>query len=164
MDEKKETKKHPLELAKEKIEAKIEELSTNGVSEENVVFLGALTDAEKDILKILKTKGEIKMYNGYGYGRGYGAEGYGAEGYGRRGVPGTGRRRYRGEEALDEMKYHYGAYQDSYNAGNYGAKEDSSYKMTEAFKEFIFAVGEELEPKDKMMFKQAMQEMVQKLK
>lgn len=88
---------------------------------------------------------------------------YGEYSYGRRGVPGTGRRgyrRYRGEDALDEMKYHYGNYMES---GSYGEKEDSNMKMINCFKEFGFSIAEELEPKDKMMFKKAMQEVMQQL-
>lgn len=107
------------------------------------------------------------MYGNYddmSYGRrgvrGTGRGRYSEGSYGRRGVPGTGRGRYRGEEMLDEMSYHYGNY---HNSGNYGAKEDSAYKMTEAFKEFGFSIVEELEPNEKMMFKQAMQEIMQEL-
>lgn len=153
--------KNTLDKLVEQVDSKIAALTKEEVKQTNVDYLYKLIDIKKDIGKIkhMEREEDNMMYRGYGneYGRGYG------ENYGRRGVPGTGRGRYRGEEMLDEMKYHYGNYQDSYNTGNYGAKEDSSYKMTEAFKEFVFAVGEELEPKDKMMFKQAMQEMVQKL-
>lgn len=166
MEEKTEAKeKSTFDILQEQTEGKMKELANEGVKRENIDYLGKLADFQKDLLEIKTRKEEKEMRYGneYGdsYGRGY--RGYGTEGYGRRGVPGTGRGRYRGEEALDEMKYHYGNYQDSYNTGNYNAKEDSSYKMTEAFKEFIYAVGQELEPKDKQMFKQAMQEMVQKL-
>lgn len=54
------------------------------------------------------------------------------ERYGRRGVPGTGRGRYRAhgraEEPLREMNDHYGNYSESRSAaesGNYGAEQDS---------------------------------------
>lgn len=152
--------------AKEQVEEEICLILENNSVRNDVDYLYKLVDIHKDLCNEdywQERKDEIRMrYNDYGnYNEGYGRR-Y-SEGYGRRGVPGTGRGRYRGEEMLDEMKYHYGNYQDSYNAGNYSAKEDSSYKMTEAFKEFVFAVGEELEPKDKQMFKQAMYEMVQKL-
>lgn len=147
-------KQELLEKLNEQVEKAIENVLNEKVQPGNADYLYKLMDIHKDIKN---EKEEKEMYRDYGYGE------YG-EGYGRRGVPGTGRRRrYRGEDALDEMKYHYGNYQDSYNTGNYNGKDDSSYKMTEAFKEFIFAVGEELEPKDKQMFKQAMQEMVQKI-
>lgn len=148
---------------KEAAEESMDFVYEEGINADNVDFLYKVIDIHKDIAneEYWKEKEEYMMYRDYGNYNGY-DEGYRRERYGRRGVPGTGRR-YRGEEMLDEMKYHYGNYQDSYNTGNYNAKEDSSYKMTEAFKEFVYAVGEELEPKDKQMFKQAMQEMVQKL-
>lgn len=154
---------------KEAAEKSIDFINEEGINADNVDFLYKVIDIHKDIAneEYWKEKEEYMMYN-YGNYNGYDRErdsrGRYMEGsYGRRGVPVSGRGRYRGEEMLDEMKYHYGNYQDSYNTGNYAAKDDSSYKMTEAFKEFVFAVGEELEPKDKQMFKQAMQEMVQKL-
>lgn len=141
-----------------KVEEQIEKIKNDGINNSNLDHLMKLEDIHYKITKekIMK-KEDNDMYRDYGeYG----------DNYGRRGVPGTGRgryRRYRGEDALDEMKYHYGAYQDSYNTGNYNAKENSSYKMTEAFEKFIYAVGEELDPKDKQMLKQSMQEMVQKM-
>lgn len=152
--EEKEKKMH--EMLKEKAEEKLKIELKTGIAPDNVEYIYKLTDILKDAGEI-KEKEESNMYRDYGeYG----------DNYGRRGVPGTGRgryRRYRGEDALDEMKYHYGNYMDSYNTGNYNGKEDSSYKMTEALEKFIFAVNEELEPKDKQMFKQTMQEMVHKM-
>lgn len=166
--ENKEKKENIMYLAKQKSEEVIKTILDEGIRTDNIDLLYKIIDVHKDIEneEYWKIKEECIMYRDYGNYNGYN-EGNGRgrynEGYGRRGVPGSGRGRYRGEEMLDEMKYHYGAYQNSYNAGNYNAKEDSSYKMTEAFKEFVYAVGEELDPKDKQMFKQAMQEMVQKL-
>lgn len=72
-------------------------------------------------------------YGNYNAGGNYNEGGYRDGGnYGRRGVPGTGRGRYRGhsraEEHLNEMHEHYGAYSESReaaNAGNYGAEHDS---------------------------------------
>lgn len=73
----------------------------------------------------------------YGYGNynegGYRGGNYNDGGnYGRRGVPGTGRGRYRrysgAEEHLNEMQEHYGMYSESRGAaesGNYGAEQDS---------------------------------------
>lgn len=74
----------------------------------------------------------MMRYNG-GYNAGYGE--YGARGrggryseYGRRGVPGSGRGRYRGYDYLEDMNEQYGNYsegKESYRRGNYGAGEDS---------------------------------------
>ena len=77
-------------------------------------------------------------YGNYNAGGNYNEGGYRESGYredvnyGRRGVPGTGRGRYRGhsraEDHLNEMHEHYGAYsesRDAANSGNYGAEQDS---------------------------------------
>lgn len=176
-----------MEEYKEKLEEQLNKEIKNIVENEsvqigNIDYLYKLVDIHKDMKneEYWKKKEEDIMnyrnYEGYGndsmggYGDSYGRRGVagtgrgryrdGGDSYGRRGVAGTGRGRYRGEEMLDEMKYHYGNYQDS---NSYGAKEDSAYKMTEAFKEFGFSIANELEPNEKKMFKQAMQEIMQEL-
>ena len=167
-EEKKEEKTFQTELI-EKTEQAIKTVVEQGLNNNNIDFLYKAVDIHKDLCneKYWKAKEEYYMYGNYddmSYGRrgvkGTGRGRYSEGSYGRRGVPGTGRGRYRGEEMLDEMSYHYGNY---HNSGNYGAKEDSAYKMTEAFKEFGFSIAEELEPNEKMMFKQAMQEIMQEL-
>lgn len=167
-EEKKEEKTFQTELI-EKTEQAIKTVAEQGLNNNNIDFLYKAVDIHKDLCneKYWKAKEEYYMYGNYddmSYGRrgvkGTGRGRYSEGSYGRRGVPGTGRGRYRGEEMLDEMSYHYGNY---HNSGNYGAKEDSAYKMTEAFKEFGFSIAEELEPNEKMMFKQAMQEIMQEL-
>ena len=167
-EEKKEEKKFQDEI-KEKAEQAIKTVTEQGINNNNIDFLFKIIDIHKDLCneKYWEVKEEYYMYGNYddmNYGRrgvrGTGRGRYSEGSYGRRGVPGTGRGRYRGEEMLDEMSYHYGNY---HNSGNYGAKEDSAYKMTEAFKEFGFSIAEELEPNEKMMFKQAMREIMQEL-
>lgn len=167
-EEKKEEKTFQHELI-EKTEQAIKTVAEQGLNNNNIDFLYKAVDIHKDLCneEYWKAKEEYYMYGNYddmSYGRrgvrGTGRGRYSEGSYGRRGVPGTGRGRYRGEEMLDEMSYHYGNY---HNSGNYGAKEDSAYKMTEAFKEFGFSIAEELEPNEKMMFKQAMQEIMQEL-
>ena len=167
-EEKKEEKTFQTELI-EKTEQVIKTVAEQGLNNNNIDFLYKAVDIHKDLCneKYWKAKEEYYMYGNYddmSYGRrgvrGTGRGRYSEGSYGRRGVPGTGRGRYRGEEMLDEMSYHYGNY---HNSNNYGAKEDSAYKMTEAFKEFGFSIAEELEPNEKMMFKQAMQEIMQEL-
>ena len=89
-------------------------------------------------------------YGNYGnYGRsgrgGYSEGGYSEGSYGRRGVKGTGRGRgrYRGEEKMEEMMYHYGNYSES---GQYGAGKESTealeYMMMAAY-EFICMLKED---------------------
>ena len=61
-------------------------------------------------------------YNGYGNYGNYGN--YGRDAYGRRGYDA----KYRGEGALEAMHGNYRAYsagRESYNAGNYGARDDA---------------------------------------
>ena len=104
-----------------------------------------------------------------GYGE-YGARGrdrrYSGE-YGRRGVPGTGRGRYRGygnysegEEMLEDMKESYGAYNESmnaYNRGNYSAGEDGMKALEdtmELFADFTEKMVEQAEsPEEKQIVK-----------
>lgn len=106
------------------------------------------------------------MYGNYGnYSRGgnYNEGGYGAN-YGRRGVPGTGRGRYRGasgaEDQLNQMHEHYGAYSESReaaNAGNYGAEQDSKQAleyMLEAVCQFMEMLSREAgSPEEMQMIK-----------
>ena len=124
----------------EQIDKKITIILEQGVQAGNIDFLYKMVDVKKDIAEITKEEKEM-MYGNYGdYGRGsYGEynesgsysggrrrddRGRYMEGgsYGRRGVPGTGRGRYRGEEMMDEMRHHYGNYSES---GQYGAEGES---------------------------------------
>lgn len=118
-----------------------------------------LVDIDKDLENIdyWNCKKEVmKMrYNDYGdYSEGEYSEGrYGN--YGRRGVPGTGRGRYRGhdegEEMLNEMRESYGAYSESRNAygrGNYGAEQEGMKALEdtmEIFTEFAQKMIQEVD-------------------
>jgi hypothetical protein len=159
-----------MELMKVKkmIEEKIESVSQQGINNtSNLEVLGELFDVYKDIGEI-EEKEQSKKYGNYGeyseggYGAysGYGARGnyregysegnyqeggYGEGNYGRRGVKGTGRgrRRYRGDDMIDEMSDHYGAYsegREQYREGNYGAEQKSMKAleyMLESVVEFV---------------------------
>ena len=148
--EKKETK--VLDKLKEETDKSMKRVLEQGVQTNNVDFLYKMIDIKKDIAEIEKEVQEM-MYGNYGRGS-YGeysedgnysggrrrdSRGRYMEGgsYGRRGVPGTGRGRYRGEEMMDEMMYHYG----NYNEGReqYGADEETmkSFKyMLKSFKDY----------------------------
>lgn len=147
--EKKETK--ILDKLKEETDKSMKRVLEQGVQTNNIDFLYKMIDVKKDIAEIEKEEQEM-MYGNYGnydnygeYDRSYGggrrrdSKGRYMEGssYGRRGVPGTGRGRYRGEEMMDEMAYHYG----NYNEGRerYGADEETmkSFKyMLKSFKDY----------------------------
>ena len=154
--EKKETK--ILDKLKEETDKSMKRVLEQGVQTNNVDFLYKMIDIKKDIAEIEKEEQEM-MYGNYGnydnygeYDRSYGggrrrdSKGRYMEGssYGRRGVPGTGRGRYRGEEMMDEMAYHYG----NYNEGRerYGADEETmkSFKyMLKSFKDYYKHLKEE---------------------
>ena len=151
-EEKKQTEeKNVIEKVTEEVDKSIKRIMEQGVQTNNVDFLYKMIDIKKDIAEIKKEEQEM-MYGNYGnydnygeYDRSYGggrrrdSRGRYMEGgsYGRRGVPGSGRGRYRGEEMMDEMAYHYG----NYNEGReqYGADEETmkSFKyMLKSFKDY----------------------------
>jgi len=156
-----------MEKLKEQIEKGIDSILEQGIEADSLPVLYQLVDIHKDLAneEYWKKKEEVmKMrYRGYseGYGEGYSEGGYGAESYGRRqrdsrgryrdggsygrrGVPGTGRGRYRGEEAMEEMAYHYGNYSES--SEQYGAEGQTMKSleyMLNSVVEFIQMLEEE---------------------
>ena len=142
--EKKETK--ILDKLKEETDKSMKRVLEQGVQTNNVDFLYKMIDIKKDIAEIEKEEQEM-MYGNYGRyddmsysgGRRRDSRGRYMEGgsYGRRGVPGTGRGRYSGEEMMEDMMYHYG----NYNEGReqYGADDETmkSFKyMLKSFKDY----------------------------
>ena len=144
-------------MLKEKVEDKIQEiLVKNGITSENVDYLGKLMDIHKDLQEeeCLKKKEELEMryseYDEANYGRrgvpGTGRGRYREGAYGRRGVPGTGRGRYRGNYAMDEMMENYEKYSEASEEsmrGNYGA-EGEMVKSVEGIMKNIYEIVEEL--------------------
>ena len=138
----------------EKAEEKLGTLLEQGINSNNLDAMDKLVDIIKDTKKIeMMKEGGNGMYRegNYGeYGRrgGYREDGY-SEGnyneYGRRGVKGTGRgrRRYRGDDMLEDMYGAYGEYEEGreeYERGNYGAdskKSESLKYMLESVVEFF---------------------------
>ena len=118
---------------------------TTELTGDELDILYKLIDIDKDLENIdyWNVKKEVmKMrYNNYGE---YSEGGYSEGRYGRRGVPGTGRGRYRGnysegEEMLETMKESYGIYSESrnaYNRGNYGAEQDSMEALEDTMRLF----------------------------
>lgn len=129
----------------EKVEEAICTIADEGIQPDNLDNLGKLVDIHKDIKheEYMKIKEEnIMRYRNYGegnYGYGYG------DSYGRRGVKGTGRGRYRGEELMDEMYGAYGEYSESkgeYNAsGSYGAKQDTMKSLEYMMESVVAFIG-----------------------
>lgn len=128
-------------------------------------------NVKKEVMKM--RYGNYGEYSDGGYSDGGYSEGrYGN--YGRRGVPGTGRGRYRarsyseGEEMLEDMKDSYGAYsesRDAYSRGNYGAGEDSMKALEdtmELFTEFAQKMIQEVEsPEAKQIIKKHLRKISQ---
>ena len=152
MEEEKKAKTKATDKVTEEVDKTINRIIEQGVQTNNIDFLYKMIDIKKDIAEIEKEENEM-MYGNYGrenYGEYNESGNYGGgrrrdsrgrfmEGssYGRRGVKGSGRGRYRGEEMMDEMMYHYG----NYNEGReqYGADEETmkSFKyMLKSFKDY----------------------------
>lgn len=145
--------------AKQEVEKIIKSITDNGLQVDNVDLLYKLVDIHKNI-----EKEENMRYRGYGnYG----------EDYGRRGVKGTGpysryrenynaRGRFRGEEMLDNMMYHYG----NYNEGRdmYGNDHDtmkSFQYMLKAFKDYYKHLKQEANSQEEVqMLEETAQEML----
>ena len=120
-----------------KVKKELGNIADKGLTSSNLDTTYKLIDIYKDIK-------EAEYYEKCNEEDTYGARSRDSRGrymeggsYGRRGVPGTGRGRYRGEEMMDEMAYHYG----NYNEGReqYGADEETmkSFKyMLKSFKDY----------------------------
>ena len=109
-----ETKEDVLIKTKSEVERIIKQITESGLQVANVELLYKLIDIHKDIEneKYWKEKEEESMYRGRDYfmddsyngGRSRDSRGRYMDGsYGRRGVPGTGRGRYRGYDMIEEM-------------------------------------------------------------
>lgn len=153
-----EENKSVLDKLCKKTEEKLEEIEKVGITSENLDNLGKLIDIHKDIKNedYWKAKEEFYMYrenygnySNYSGGRSRDSRGrYTTSGsYGRRG-------NYRGHEMLDSMHEDYGRYsegRESYNRGNYGAKEDTMKSldyMMESVACFVDMLKEDASPEE----------------
>ena len=149
MEEEKQEKKLEEKIT-EQIDKKINSIIEQGIQIGNIDFLGKMIDVKKDIAEIKKEEEEF-MYGNYGnysynesgrnYNGGRRRDSRGrymeSESFGRRGVKGSGRGRYRGEEMMDEMMYHYGNYSEGIE--QYGADNETmkSFEyMLKSFKDY----------------------------
>ena len=149
-EDKQPEEKSVIDKVTEEVDKSIKTIMEQGVQINNIDFLYKMIDIKKDIAEIEKEEQEM-IYGNYGrdsYGEYEGNYSGGRRrdsrgrymengSYGRRGVPGSGRGRYRGEEMMEEMAYHYG----NYNEGRerYGADEETmkSFKyMLKSFKDY----------------------------
>ena len=175
-EEKKQTEeKNVLEKVTEEVDKSIKRIMEQGVQTNNIDFLYKMIDVKKDIAEIEKEEQEMMYGNydnygrhddmSYGGGRRRDSRGRYMEGssYGRRGVKGTGRGRYRGEEMMDEMMYHYGNYsegREQYGADNETLK--SFEYMLKSFKDYYKHLKQEASsPQEVKMLEQTAEEMLE---
>ena len=157
-----ETKENVLAKTKSEVERIIKQITENGLQTANVELLYKLIDIHKDIEneKYCKEKEENMMYRGRDYfmddsyngGRSRDSRGrYMDSSYGRRGVPGTGRGRYRGYDMIEEMGEHYGDYSEGRdNYGNDRETEKSFDKMLQSLEDFTYLIMQEADSQDKI--------------
>jgi hypothetical protein len=169
----KEEKEYCFENIKAIVEKELKQYSSTELNEEDLDIMYKLVDIIKDLKNIdyWKIKEEVmKMrYENYGdYSEGRYSEGR----YGRRGVPGTGRGRYRGhddgEDMIEDMRDSYSAYSESrsaYNRGNYNAGQDSMEALEDTmrlFTEFAQKMIQEVDsPEAKQIIKKHLRKISQ---
>lgn len=153
----------------EQVEKSIKEITDSGVTPTNLDNLGKLVDIHKDLKneEYWKIKEEMKYmrYGNYGedsYGRrSRDSRGRYMDSYGRRGVKGTGRGRYRGEELMDEMYGAYSDYMDSNEYGTYGTGESMQKIeiMADSLMDFIEHIKKEAKtPEEKQLIDEKLRE------
>ena len=141
---------------KEEVEKLIKQITESGLQVANVELLYKLIDIHKDIEneEYWKKKEENMMYrdyDNYSGGRSRDSRGRYMDSYGRRGVPGTGRGRYRGYDMIEEMGEHYGDYSEGRdNYGNDRETEKSFDKMLQSLEDFTYLIMQEADSPDKI--------------
>lgn len=141
-EETKEIEKNTLAKTKQEVEKIIKQIIDEGLQVGNVDLLFKLIDIHKDIEneEYWKEKEEFMMYrdyDNYSGGRSRDSRGRFMDSYGRRGVPGTGRGRYRGEEIIDDMYRNYEDYSEGKEMYGADGKTMESFKyMVKSFKDY----------------------------
>ena len=156
MEEEKKQETNVLDKTKEEVEKFIKQVTESGLQVANVELLYKLIDIHKDINneEYWKKKEENMMYrdyDNYSGGRSRDSRGRYMDSYGRRGVPGTGRGRYRGYDMIEEMGEHYGDYSEGRdNYGNDRETEKSFDKMLQSLEDFTYLIMQEADSQDKI--------------
>lgn len=156
MEEEKKQETNVLDKTKEEVEKLIKQITESGLQVANVELLYKLIDIHKDINneEYWKKKEENMMYrdyDNYSGGRSRDSRGRYMDSYGRRGVPGTGRGRYRGYDMIEEMGEHYGDYSEGRdNYGNDRETEKSFDKMLQSLEDFTYLIMQEADSQDKI--------------
>ena len=151
-----ETKEDVLIKTKSEVEKIIKQITESGLQTANVELLYKLIDIHKDINneEYWEKKEENIMYrdyDNYSGGRSRDSRGRYMDSYGRRGVPGTGRGRYRGYDMIEEMGEHYGDYSEGRDTyGNDRETEKSFDKMLQSLEDFTYLIMQEADSQDKI--------------
>lgn len=174
MEEKKEHEES-LAKVKEQIEEIIDDIVEEKIQPDNIDYLYRLVDIHKDLAneeywKVKKEDIEMR-YRNYSDGnyREYGNEVPGAGNYSARGRDSRGRytargydTKYRGEEMMNEMMYHYGNYNDGRERyGTDGETMKSFEYMLKAFKDYFKHLKKEASsPQEVQMLEDTAREML----
>lgn len=156
MEEENKQETNVLDKTKEEVEKLIKQVTESGLQVANVELLYKLIDIHKDINneEYWKKKEENMMYrdyDNYSGGRSRDSRGRYMDSYGRRGVPGTGRGRYRGYDMIEEMGENYGDYSEGRdNYGNDRETEKSFDKMLQSLEDFTYLIMQEADSQDKI--------------
>lgn len=169
-----------MEKIKGQIEECIKSISENGISANEIDYLGKLVDIHKDLemeeyhKEKIKLKKEANDMRYREYGEGYGRRGryndYGEGEYGRRRRDSRGRYRgnyghYMPEDMMEEMMEHYQNYSEAneeYGRGNYGAEGDMK-KSVEGIMKNIYSIIEVLSEGDNPEVMQIIQKYSKKI-
>lgn len=129
------------ESIKSEIEKILGELSSDGISQSNIDYIGKLIDAHKDLSneEYWDKKEENMRYGNYR------RDDYDDMSYGRRRRDSRGR--YRGDDMIDEMKDHYDHYNDSRRYGGRDTSESLEY-MLESIVCFVEMLQEDASEQD----------------
>lgn len=129
------------ESIKSEIEKILGELSSEGINQSNIDYIGKLIDAHKDLSneEYWDKKEENMRYGNYR------RDDYDDMSYGRRKRDSRGR--YRGDDMIDEMRDHYDRYNDSRRYGGRDTSESLEY-MLESIVCFVEMLQEDASEQD----------------
>ena len=126
---------------KKDVEQILGDISTDGINQNNIDYIGKLVDVHKDINQEEYWKEKLEMRYGT-YRRDYD---YDDMSYGRRRRDSRGR--YRGDDMLDEMRDHYDRYNENRRYGGRESSEALEY-MLESVVCFVEMLEEDASEQD----------------
>lgn len=139
------------ECLKTQVDKELSEALSNGINTNNVGYIGALIDINKDISqeKYYDTKKEVLSMRMYGNYR----DDYDDMSYGRRRRDSRGRYmgKHRGYDMMDQMGRYYGEYIDGVETYGHDSETDKSFdKMMDCLESFAYTIAEEADDPTKV--------------